>query len=159
MSGWEPLPCLQAYDDVKQFETPFVAKLHRFSSLAEPQPVFTFQHPNLEADIVNDRQCHLSFEGQSHAAICHGFAGYFDSKLYGDVHLSILPSTHTSGMFSWFPIYFPLQEPVQLAAGQGLDMSIWRCSGNHKVWYEWCVSHPQPSRIHNVNGKSYHVGL
>jgi hypothetical protein len=38
-----------------------------------------------------------------------GFAGYFDSQLYGNVYLSIYPPTHSPGMFSWFPIYFPLR--------------------------------------------------
>ena len=52
------------------------------------------------------------------AAVCHGLAGYFDAQLYGDVHLSIHPPSHTPNMFSWFPIYFPLQEPVHLAAGE-----------------------------------------
>ena len=52
------------------------------------------------------------------AAVCHGFAGYFDAQLYGDVTLSIHPPTHTSDMFSWFPIFFPLQTPVHLAAGE-----------------------------------------
>ena len=150
---------MQAYDDAKQFQTPFVAKLHRFTPLAAPQAVFTFSHPNSSKDINNNRQRHLQFEGYSQAAVCHGFAGYFDSKLYGDVHLSILPSTHTPGMFSWFPIYFPIQQPVYLAAQQGLDMCIWRCGGNYRVWYEWCVSRPQTSMIHNVNGKVYFVGL
>jgi type II protein arginine methyltransferase len=50
--------------------------------------------------------------------VCHGFAGYFDAQLYGDVTLSIHPPTHTSDMFSWFPIFFPLQTPVHLAAGE-----------------------------------------
>lgn len=52
------------------------------------------------------------------AAVCHGFAGYFDAQLYGDVTLSIHPPTHTSDMFSWFPIFFPLQTPVHMAAGE-----------------------------------------
>lgn len=41
--------------------------------------------------------------------MCHGLAGYFDAQLYGDVHLSIHPPTHTANMFSWFPIFFPFK--------------------------------------------------
>ena len=52
-------------------------------------------------------------------AVCHGFAGYFDATLYRDVHLSIHPDTHTTNMFSWFPIYFPLRAPLALAPGEG----------------------------------------
>lgn len=71
------------------------------------------------ASSAPDRYIKLRFEraGQP-AAVCHGFAGYFDAQLYGDVHLSIHPPTHTPDMFSWFPIYFPLQTPVHLAAGE-----------------------------------------
>lgn len=50
----------------------------------------------------------IEFEA-SQNGMMHGFAGYFDSKLYGDVYMSIHPKTHSPGMFSWFPIYFPLR--------------------------------------------------
>ena len=29
----------------------------------------------------------------------------------------------------------------------------------HQVWYEWALVQPQLSPIHNVNGRSYHIGL
>lgn len=74
--------------------------------------------------------------------------------------LSTRPETHTEGMASWFPIYFPVRHPFVLAAGGGLQVSVWRCQGNHKVWYEWAwVSGRQASPIHNPNGRSYAVGL
>ncbi|DBA92605.1 TPA: hypothetical protein ACH3X1_002824 [Trebouxia sp. C0004] len=150
---------VKAYDDLKHFETPFVAKLHRFTPLAEPQAVFTFHHPNKSEHIDNSRYCQLKFEASAHPGVCHGFAGYFDAVLYKQVHLSILPSTHTPNMSSWFPIYFPIQQPVQLLADQPLELGVWRCGANHKVWYEWCVTCPQCSGIHNPNGRSYFVGL
>ncbi|KAG6773011.1 hypothetical protein POTOM_024444 [Populus tomentosa] len=28
-----------------------------------------------------------------------------------------------------------------------------------QVWYEWCVTSPDPSAIHNSSGRSYWVGL
>lgn len=39
----------------------------------------------------------------------HGFSGFFDTVLYKDVKLSIVPETFSVGMFSWFPIFFPFQ--------------------------------------------------
>ena len=39
----------------------------------------------------------------------HGFAGYFEAVLYKEVKLSIRPETHSPGMFSWFPILFPVK--------------------------------------------------
>ncbi|PIO26407.1 hypothetical protein AB205_0163320, partial [Aquarana catesbeiana] len=41
--------------------------------------------------------------------VLHGFAGYFQTVLYKDVTLSICPETHSPGMFSWFPILFPIK--------------------------------------------------
>lgn len=51
------------------------------------------------------------------------------------------------------------QEPVHLKAGESTEVHIWRCVGATKVWYEWASSAPCASHIHNVNGRSYHVGL
>lgn len=56
----------------------------------------------------------------------HGMAGYFDSVLYGDVTLSIVPATHTPGMFSWFPLFIPLCTPLQVKAGDTITINIWR---------------------------------
>ena len=90
---------------------------------------------------------------------CHGFAGYFEAVLYGDVTLSIRPETHTEDMHSWFPIFFPLRDPITVPAGAPISVSMWRRHSSSKVWYEWAVSQPSPSHIHNPNGRSYYVGL
>ena len=58
--------------------------------------------------IDNSRYKSLEFKVKD-AGVLHGFAGYFDTRLYGDVMLSILPATHSPGMFSWFPILFPVK--------------------------------------------------
>ena len=47
-------------------------------------------------------------------SVLHGFAGYFETVLYKDVTLSINPATHSPGMFSWFPIFFPIKTMVHL---------------------------------------------
>ena len=91
--------------------------------------------------------------------VCHGFAGYFDAELYKDVHLSILPATATPNMFSWFPIYFPMRQPVYVPAGASVEVAMWRRCTRHKVWYEWAVGAPGASPVHNPNGRSYYVGL
>lgn len=51
------------------------------------------------------------------------------------------------------------QEPLHLKGGEAVKVHIWRCVGATKVWYEWAASAPVTSHIHNVNGRSYHVGL
>lgn len=75
------------------------------------------------------------------------------------VTLNTHPPTHTPNMFSWFPIFFPLREPMPLPAGADVVAHMWRRVGKHKVWYEWAVSAPAASAIHNPGGRSYWVGL
>ena len=95
---------------------------------------------------------------------CHGFAGYFECKLYGDVLMSTLPVSHSKGMYSWFPIYFPIRHPIRIdgastSGSSAVQAQFWRCRSKTKVWYEWGVTSPQVSPIHNPCGRSYWVGL
>ncbi|KAL5558290.1 hypothetical protein UlMin_034501 [Ulmus minor] len=163
----QPVTASKLFNDVKShkdllhFETAYVVKFHNVARLAPPQPVFTFTHPNHSTDKTNNRYKKLHFEipGDTGSAMVHGFAGYFDAVLYKDVHLGIEPSTATPNMFSWFAIFFPLRTPICVQPGSQLEVHFWRCCGNTKVWYEWCVASPCASPIHNVNGRSYWVGL
>lgn len=177
---------VKSYGELKHFETAYVVKLHNFFQLDDAKPVFYFQHPdhsgrvpcpavaralaeeraNAEATGIpsQDRAPDLSrytvlkFTSRCDSMM-HGFAGYFESVLYSDVIISINPATFSTGMFSWFPIYFPLRTPVAVKAGEEIECHFWRCTSSTKVWYEWCVVQPQPSPIHNPNGRSYWIGL
>lgn len=94
-------------DRLKGLETPYVVRLHSFSELSLPQPLFTFVHPNTDHPIDNTRykeitttQQHslnslnrfgtLSFQSPSDQCI-HGFSGTFDSVLFRDTIISIAP--------------------------------------------------------------------
>ena len=169
-----PMTCAKLWNDAKahgdlaHMETPYVVKLHRCALLAPPERVFTFVHPNRDPVIDNSRYAVCRFEPYSADSTMHGFAGYFDATLYdgpaGKVSCSIYPPTHTLGptnepMFTWFPIYFPLRTPVDVPAGKGVEAHVWRCVGKGKVWYEWAVTEPGAGPVHNVNGRSYWVGL
>jgi protein arginine N-methyltransferase 5 len=49
--------------------------------------------------------------------VMHGFVGYFESVLYGDVELSTRPDTinkKSKDMVSWFPIWFPISVRLSL---------------------------------------------
>lgn len=164
-----PLQSAKLYNEVRlskekdkspeaPFEMPYVVRLHNCQVLAEPQKVFRFTHPNKSEVIDNSRYVSLEFCIKSDAVL-HGFAGYFDSVLYGDVTLSILPSTHSAGMFSWFPILFPIKEPVFLHKSCKVVVDFWRVVTERKVWYEWCIREPQILPIHNPKGRSYTIGL
>lgn len=154
---------VNAYNDVEHFETPFVVKFHRFTPLAPSQALFTFNHPNLSQPVIdNSREETLIFTcTPPQGTVCHGFAGYFDAQLYKNVHLSILPETHTPDMSSWFPIYFPIRQPFYVPAGAEMRVSMWRCCSRQHVWYEWAVGVAPSvvSVVHNPNGRSYKVGL
>ena len=63
------------------------------------------------------------------------------------------------GMFSWFPIFFPLRNPVKLKKGDDVELHFWRLNNGKQVWYEWCITKPVAVPIHNPNGRSYTIGL
>ncbi|EAL63731.1 protein arginine methyltransferase [Dictyostelium discoideum AX4] len=157
-----------AYGDLKHSETPYVVKPHNFHQLAESKPLFTFSHPNRDEIIDNSRYESLEFELTIPSTTCHGFIGYFDCCLYKDVHISINPSNFSTGMFSWFPIYFPLKQPVYFSNGNlnnnnnnniKAKCAFWRNVSKSKVWYEWCLLSPTITPIQNVGGRSYYIGL
>uniref|UniRef100_G3MLH5 Protein arginine N-methyltransferase n=2 Tax=Amblyomma TaxID=6942 RepID=G3MLH5_AMBMU len=140
------------------FEVPYVVRLLNVTQLAEHQHLFTFVHPNKDKIRDNSRYKAVRFKVDDNC-IVHGFAGYFDTVLYKDITLSIRPDTHSPGMFSWFPIFFPLKEPVRLNKGSTLEVHFWRCVTQRKVWYEWLVTEPDVGAIHNPCGRSYTIGL
>eukprot|EP01059_Diplonema_ambulator_P035271 TRINITY_DN8230_c0_g1_i1.p1 TRINITY_DN8230_c0_g1~~TRINITY_DN8230_c0_g1_i1.p1 ORF type:complete len:625 (+),score=264.68 TRINITY_DN8230_c0_g1_i1:44-1918(+) len=149
-----------AYDDVTHIETAYVVKIHSGYVIAPPKQCFEYIHPKPPAPYPqsNDRMLSMTFEVEDDA-LCHGFAGYFHATLYKDIYISIHPDTFSDGMFSWFPIYFPIKTPMLLRKGDKLTAVFWRVTGNGKVWYEWCISTPSPAPVHNPNGRSYWVGL
>ncbi|XP_068672225.1 protein arginine N-methyltransferase 5-like isoform X3 [Montipora foliosa] len=140
------------------FETPYVVRLHNVTVISPPQPCFSFEHPNRADRIDNSRVRSLEFEAKTSFSL-HGFAGYFETVLYKDVTLSIKPDTHSEGMFSWFPFYFPVKEPQYVTAGSTITCHFWRKCTPKKVWYEWCMSKPSPVPLHNPGGRSYVIGL
>lgn len=145
------------YSDVAHFETAYVVKFHQaFYPSAEIKECFTFSHPNWE-QTNNDRYAEIEFTSEVEALV-HGFAGYFHCELYGGLAVSISPQTYSEGMFSWFPIYFPLRHPMLVREGQKLRSHWWRCHNDRKVWYEWAVTEPTPSPVHNPGGRSYYIG-
>ncbi|XP_060832624.1 protein arginine N-methyltransferase 5 [Bombus pascuorum] len=164
-----PVQSSKLYNEVRQcrekdkhslahFETSYVVHLQNKYDIAKPQPLFTFKHPNNASVIDNSRYETRVFKVRQNSVL-HGFSGYFDTILFNNTTLSIKPSTHSPGMFSWFPIFFPIREPVQLKAGDEIVVHFWRQCNSKNVWYEWCISEPFPGPIHNPGGRSYTIGL
>ncbi|BEJ15896.1 hypothetical protein CspHIS471_0505010 [Cutaneotrichosporon sp. HIS471] len=101
-----------------------------------------------------------------HASPCHGFAGYFEAHLYGNVGLSIHPDTIarvSPDLFSWFPIFFPLKSPLYLPSGAELEVNIWRLTDqkSKKVWYEWSAEAYLPTvpQFGGTPSGSMHMGM
>jgi protein arginine N-methyltransferase 5 len=98
----------------------------------------------------NSRFCHLTFVCRTRG-VTHGLAGYFESTLYESqveetkgekVEISIHPERidqKSKDMISWFPIFFPLKQPLYFPADTELEVSMWRQTDDTKVWYEWLV--------------------
>jgi protein arginine N-methyltransferase 5 len=182
---------------LKAMETPYVVRMHAASQTHVEQLCWTFSHPTALPD--KERTAHLQFTpNPTHGTGCgsgygpydpavaaiaqsvtleqgsitvHGFVGTFDAILYDDVIISTRPKNFSVGMFSWFPIYFPLREPLHVPGGATLTASVWRRTetqgdNSGRVWYEWCGKVTDPSgtilgqsAIHNPNGRSCHVAL
>lgn len=137
-----------------RFEQPYVVYQRNKYNIAPPQPCFTFVHPSEDKDPDNSRYTKATFIAEQDSVL-HGIAGYFDTFLYKDINLSIHPDTLSPGLISWFPVLFPIHEPIQLKTNDEIEVHFWRLCDNVKVWYEWLVTKPTPSPIYNLDGRSY----
>ncbi|KAJ2715456.1 hypothetical protein H4R19_001199 [Coemansia spiralis] len=153
------------YRDPHCLETPYVVNMHAAAVLAPEKEAWSFCHAAHAAAGPTDarahqRACTASFEAPS-VSLVHGIAGFFDAELYPGVELSIRPGLRTAGMHSWFPIYFPVRQPVPVAAGDALLLRMWRRTSDTRVWYEWCVDADRcgSSGIHNAGGRAASIGL
>ncbi|KAI5860333.1 Skb1 methyltransferase [Durotheca rogersii] len=114
----------------------------------------------------NSRHCHLTFVCRNRGVV-HGLAGYFEAVLYESaaaigsgengeggvgegseglngsmIELSTLPDMidrKSKDMISWFPIFFPLKQPLYFPPDTELEVSMWRQTDDGRVWYEWMV--------------------
>ncbi|XP_035783354.1 protein arginine N-methyltransferase 5-like [Anopheles albimanus] len=141
----------------RHMEQMYVAYLKNVYHIADPQALFEFVHPNRSVDpIDNSRYKVLRFKA-SLDCVLNGFQGHFDTVLYKDIQLSIHPFTHDIGLVSWFSMFIPLTEPVQVKAGDEIVIHIWRCVASHKVWYEWSLASPTVTHVHNINGRGHPI--
>ncbi len=104
----------------------------------------------------------------------HGFLGTFHCTLYKSSSISIAPHSFSTGMYSWFPLYFPLREPLTVPYGATVRCNIWRMSDasdlfqtGGSVWYEWYAEVLDKtsskvissSNLHNPRGRSSKILL
>jgi type II protein arginine methyltransferase len=106
----------QSLQGRKHIEIPYVVKFRDIFPIADPVAIWEFNHPNQTGKMNPlghpDFNCHNTrFSSKSFDVkddcLLHGFAAYFESVLYKKTILSILPSSHSPNMTSWFPMFFP----------------------------------------------------
>ncbi|VDM56097.1 unnamed protein product [Angiostrongylus costaricensis] len=131
--------CYPQGEYIANMDQIYVAYLRQYCALAEPKPLFTFNHPNFTKE-SNARSGWVSFEIDRPADLM-GFAGYFHMNLYKDIALSIVPSTYSEGMISWFPAVVPLRELYRVQNGDTITLNIERKVDDTGVWYEWFIHH------------------
>jgi len=179
----------------RALETSYVVRSHASSQTHVEKECFVFEHPKLclEKD-NNERFCYMEFQQEdccgagfgsgygstneffteknnTQGILLHGFLGTFNSCLYNSPqnatkqNISIAPNSFSVGMFSWFPLYFPLKEPLFVPLGATIRVAFWRKADSTKVWYEWCAEVfvkgevISVNSIHNPNGRSSFVRL
>lgn len=135
-------------------EVSWLVYLSNVYYIDEPKELFKFVHPNHDDPIDNSRHTKLEFKAELDCVL-HGFAGYFTSKLYKDIEISIHPYSHSQGMGSWYPAYFPVLNPHYIKKGEKISIEMWRkIEPNVKVWYEWSA---QNDRISNKGGEIHPI--
>jgi len=148
--------CISHSEDAK-FEQSYIVLQPNSYKPTKTKKLFSFNHPKKILNNNSRYKC-LQFEITSNMQL-HGFSGYFDAILYKDIIISIEPSTYSDGMFSWFPVYFPIKDTMLVKSGNIISVHFWRCCDEYKVWYEWCVSSPKQTPIYNCRGKSNSIKL
>lgn len=131
-------------------EVNWLAYLSSVYYIDKPKELWTFEHPNNDEVIDNSRYKNVDFTAKLDCVL-HGFSGYFTSQLYKEIEISILPSSHTQGMGSWYSMFLPIINPVLLKKGESFSIEIWRKCGDIKVWYEWEVHHPDGTISERMN--------
>ena len=110
---------LQVYSEsqLTSFDMLLVCRIDNYYAIDKAQELFTPEHSDLSKEpvIVSLRRPgakKLRFMSTTDA-VCHGFAGYSSAHPYNDVSISTVPDIKTTEMESWFPVFIPLEKPLQ----------------------------------------------
>jgi protein arginine N-methyltransferase 5 len=151
----QPISCAQIWQNANHasaLEQPHVVYLNNncFSPVPAAQACFTYSHSASSSTHQDLSPCTTLFFPIDTDFVLHGLLGSFSAELFAGVQLSTIPTNHTVGLLSWFPIYFPLRQPVQIPRGSILQVNLWRtCSSEHdQVRYEWSINRDV---VHNVS--------
>jgi protein arginine N-methyltransferase 5 len=128
---------LKSQMDTLAFHKQYVVKLLEVAPCSNKvSDLWTFTHPSIKASF---KKTSISTFKIRHKTVIHGLAGYFTAKLYKDIEISIRPDTHTTDLISWFPLFFPLEQPLYVTDDTELEVSMARECRGSKVWYSWSL--------------------
>lgn len=160
-SSIAPITCPLLYQKLKfqdetYLEEPWVMHNIPYNILSNRvHELWSFEHPrenkNSSLDIFN-RNNTIEFKIK-HRSEIHGIVGYFNTKLYEDIEISIIPDhtnvvhldgnetnqRETSNLFSWSPMVFPLKEPLLINDDTEVSVMFNRRMNGKRVWYEWSL--------------------
>ncbi|KAH3688812.1 hypothetical protein WICPIJ_000196 [Wickerhamomyces pijperi] len=123
-------------------ERPYVIRPMEYQLLSPPVKLWTFNHHRYQPNVQLTKESTAEFLIDQRTNI-HAIIGYFQSTLYADVKLNNMIDTSLQtpkDMLSWFPMVFPLSEPVYCMDESVVSVNMARrCEKDVKVWYEWCV--------------------
>lgn len=125
---------------------------------ATGQELFTFNHEHRNgARILTDKKMkRLQFTMDSDCNVT-GFGAYHQSNLYKDVSLNNYNMLNVKNENCIPMAYFPLKNPQLLTGQQKLEITFW-LNGDavgQRHWYEWQITSPLISCVHNVAGAVY----
>jgi protein arginine N-methyltransferase 5 len=119
-----------------------------------PAECWAFSHPG---ENQLSRTVELQFDAKF-PGMLHGFAGWFECVLFGDVRLSNRPWDRDRSS-SWTQCLFPIQAPMMIKKGDVVKLVMQRMADEKGVWYQWYLVEPECTKIHNALGKSCKFGL
>ncbi|KAF7456455.1 Protein arginine N-methyltransferase 5 [Cryptosporidium felis] len=163
----EPISCKKIWNTAvmhlrgTSLETPFVCRLKsKYDiSIEGPKKVFSFHHPiNSFEDDQDMIFASIDFTSKTNSTL-HGFLGHFECILYKDIGFSTNPKRASDGLTSWFDFFIPIDNPISISKSDIITFNIWRKSSKDKIWYEWLVTSPLTSHLHNSNGRIYSIYL
>ncbi|SCU71697.1 arginine N-methyltransferase, type II [Trypanosoma equiperdum] len=171
------------------YHSMFVSNVCRAVGLCLPQPCWTFHHFATKVQ-SKEREATLNFtlsgDGRFSGFICYFSAVLFTPGDTGNVEdsiallcasagsLSTVQYGRTTGLFSWFPAFLPVEprDVVEVKCGDELSIHLKRCVDVKKgrVWYEYEASilvkgHPDGkfmkrlTKTMNAGGWAGHISL
>ncbi|EAY18342.1 capsuleen, putative [Trichomonas vaginalis G3] len=124
--------------------------------IGQEKEINSFEFPSASKDFYNSKV--FEFEADTDSTL-NGFCGWFDSKLFEEIHLSNSFKSHTNASESWLHIYVPIRKPVNVKKGQIIKLLFSRRTDGRRVWYEWALVEPELMGIQNAFGCKYSINL